>query len=100
MSKVVELAKALVSRPSLTPNDAGCMEFIVEQLQALGFVPEYLPFGEVKNLWALRGEPDQPVFFFLVTPTLFPQALKVPGSTPPSLRRSTTANSTAAAPPI
>jgi len=55
MTDVLALAHALISRPSVTPDDAGCQTFLCEQLQALGFTCEALPFGQVSNLWARRG---------------------------------------------
>ncbi len=55
MSDTLELAKALIARPSVTPDDAGCQELLIQRLEALGFAIERLPFGEVINLWARRG---------------------------------------------
>jgi succinyl-diaminopimelate desuccinylase len=63
MSTTLELAIELVSRPSLTPNDAGCQTLIAEHLQAIGFTIEHLRFGEVNNLWARRGN-TTPLFVF------------------------------------
>ena len=57
------LTRALISRPSVTPEDHGCQELIAARLQALGFEIEHLPFGEVKNLWARRGQAS-PVLCF------------------------------------
>jgi succinyl-diaminopimelate desuccinylase len=56
MSSVLELAKALIARPSVTPEDAGCQLLLGERLRALGFHLEPMPFGEVTNLWAPLGE--------------------------------------------
>lgn len=55
MSEVVALAKELILRPSVTPDDAGCQALIVERLQRAGFTCEQLRFGEVDNLWATHG---------------------------------------------
>ncbi len=52
---VLELARELVRRPSVTPEDAGCQALLGERLAALGFRVESLRFGEVDNLWARRG---------------------------------------------
>lgn len=49
------LAKELIQRASITPDDAGCQAYLIERLIALGFNIEQLPFGEVTNLWARRG---------------------------------------------
>lgn len=45
----------LLARPSVTPNDAGCMDVLGEYLKAHGFVVEEVTFGEVKNFWARHG---------------------------------------------
>lgn len=55
MSDTLELAKELVSRPSITPDDHGCQEIIAHRLKAIGFDIETLKFGEVDNLWARLG---------------------------------------------
>ena len=52
---VVELARELIRRPSLTPDDAGCQQLLGTRLAALGFVLESMRFGEVDNLWARLG---------------------------------------------
>lgn len=56
MSPTLELTCELIRRESVTPEDAGCLELIGERLEALGFDCRMLPFGEVKNLWAVRGQ--------------------------------------------
>ncbi|MGD8310062.1 MAG: succinyl-diaminopimelate desuccinylase [Chromatiales bacterium] len=55
MSPTVDLAIALVARPSVTPEDAGCQDLMIGRLQTLGFRVERLRFGEVDNFWARRG---------------------------------------------
>ena len=62
-SRTVELACELISRPSVTPHDAGCLDLIAQRLAALGFNLEWLPFGKVTNLWATLGS-GAPVFCF------------------------------------
>ncbi|HCA26646.1 MAG TPA: succinyl-diaminopimelate desuccinylase [Betaproteobacteria bacterium] len=59
----LDLAKALISRPSITPNDAGCQELLISRLTALGFHIEPLRFNNVNNLWARRGD-SAPVICF------------------------------------
>ncbi len=51
----LELAKALIARHSLTPDDAGCQEILIERLEKLGFHIEKMRFGNVDNFWARRG---------------------------------------------
>jgi succinyl-diaminopimelate desuccinylase len=50
-----ELARELISRASVTPNDAGCQEILRQRLARLGFKAEPMRHGEVDNLWARRG---------------------------------------------
>lgn len=57
------LAKELLSRPSLTPDDAGCLTVIESRLQALGFRCERLDQGGVRNLWAAHGSGSPLVCF-------------------------------------
>lgn len=52
----LELTSELIRRASVTPEDAGCLDLISARLQAIGFKCTRLPFGEVTNLWAMRGE--------------------------------------------
>lgn len=63
LSPTLELAKDLISRPSVTPEDAGCQELMISRLEALGFKIERLPFEEVTNFWARRGD-SGPLFCF------------------------------------
>ncbi|MFH1493715.1 MAG: succinyl-diaminopimelate desuccinylase [Pseudomonadota bacterium] len=54
-NSTLELAKALIERRSLTPDDAGCQEILIERLEKLGFKVEKMRFGNVDNFWARRG---------------------------------------------
>lgn len=63
MSPTLKLAGELIRRPSVTPDDAGCQALMAERLAAIGFRIEEMPFGEVANLWARRGD-DGPLFCF------------------------------------
>jgi len=53
-SPTLQLAKSLIERPSITPNDAGCQDLIAHRLSAIGFEIYALPFADVQNLWAIR----------------------------------------------
>jgi len=53
--RTLELAKQLIARPSVTPEDAGCQQLMVDRLQPLGFEVQRLRFGKVDNFWARRG---------------------------------------------
>ncbi|MDZ7663199.1 succinyl-diaminopimelate desuccinylase [Thiohalophilus sp.] len=63
MSETLKLAKALIERPSVTPEDAGCQPLLGERLTAIGFQLEPMRFDEVDNLWARRGD-NGPLFVF------------------------------------
>ena len=58
MSRTLQLTEHLISRPSVTPDDAGCQQILVERLAALGFRLETIESGpadfRVTNLWAVR----------------------------------------------
>lgn len=49
------LARKLIGRRSVTPDDAGCLGLIAERLAPLGFELERIDAGETSNLWARRG---------------------------------------------
>ena len=63
LSPTLMLAFELLSRASVTPDDEGCQALMIERLQALGFTIEQLPFGDVKNFWAVRGHHGPVVAF-------------------------------------
>jgi succinyl-diaminopimelate desuccinylase len=63
MDATLELARSLIARRSLTPDDAGCQDLIGERLSACGFTLEPMRFGEVDNLWARHGS-GNPVLCF------------------------------------
>lgn len=65
MNDVLQLTCALIARPSITPDDAGCQPLIAQRLQAVGFSIESLRFGEVDNFWATHGSGDGPVLVLL-----------------------------------
>ena len=61
----LRLLEALIARPSVTPDDAGCQGLVTERLQPLGFDCETLVCGpdhfRVTNLWAVhRGNRPGP----------------------------------------
>ena len=55
MNKVIEYTRQLIARRSLTPDDAGCQDWLAERLVPLGFSLEWVHSGDVTNLWARRG---------------------------------------------
>jgi len=56
MSPTLALTAELLRRPSISPEDHGCLDVIGARLEALGFRNERLPYPPVDNLWARRGE--------------------------------------------
>jgi len=64
MSDTLDLTVELIRRPSVTPDDAGCMDLIAARLEPFGFKTEWLNFGDTKNIWLKRGE-SAPLLVFL-----------------------------------
>lgn len=62
-SPTLALAKDLISRESVTPEDAGCQEVMIERLKKLGFEIEVMVFEDTTNFWARRGN-SAPLFAF------------------------------------
>ena len=72
-SRTLQLAEQLISRPSVTPDDAGCQQLLGERLTPLGFTLETIESGpddfRVTNLWAVRagsgkaGQPSKTIAF-------------------------------------
>lgn len=63
MSSTLDLSCELMAIASVSPDDKGCQEILCQRLSALGFTIEALPFGEVSNFWARRGN-TAPVLCF------------------------------------
>jgi len=60
---VITLLNDLIRRQSVTPDDAGCQDVLMDRLTAIGFECESMPFGDVSNFWARRGT-SAPVLCF------------------------------------
>src|SRR5688572_21362831 len=54
-SETLQLARELIARPSVTPDDAGCLDLIASRLARAGFACEHLDRPPVRNLWARHG---------------------------------------------
>ncbi|HEU4619005.1 MAG TPA: succinyl-diaminopimelate desuccinylase, partial [Gammaproteobacteria bacterium] len=54
-AELLDLARELVRRPSVTPDDAGCQGLIADALAPAGFAAERMRFGKVDNVWLRRG---------------------------------------------
>jgi len=63
MSATLELAKSLISRVSVTPDDNGCQALMINRLEKIGFTIYPLKFGDVDNFWAVHGN-NGPIFSF------------------------------------
>ncbi len=82
MSATLELAQALIARRSITPDDAGCQQLMIDRLTQLGFRVERLRFGDVDNFWATRGE-DGPILAFAGHTDVVPSGDETLWSRPP-----------------
>ena len=51
----LELAQKLIARRSVSPDDAGCLDMVIDILAPLGFKCEKISVNGVDNLWARRG---------------------------------------------
>ena len=64
MSTTLALTQDLLRRPSVSPEDHGCIDVLCARLEPLGFRNERLRFGPVENLWSRRGD-GGPVLCFI-----------------------------------
>lgn len=53
--ETLALARDLLSRRSLTPDDAGCLDLVSARLERIGFRCERIDRAGIGNLWARRG---------------------------------------------
>jgi succinyl-diaminopimelate desuccinylase len=79
---VIEIAKNLMNRRSVTPEDAGCQEAMKDFLGALGFANETMVFDDTTNLWSRRGK-EGPVFCFAGHTDVVPSGPEDAWKTPP-----------------
>lgn len=82
MSDVLELARDLIRRRSVTPEDAGCLPLIGERLERVGFHVEHLRYGEVDNLWVTHGAAG-PTLVFLGHTDVVPSGPEAAWQSPP-----------------
>ena len=81
-SEVLSLAKALIDRRSVTPEDAGCQQLMAEYLSPLGFLVEDLTFHDTQNIWARKGN-EGPLFCFAGHTDVVPSGPEEQWETPP-----------------
>ncbi|MEM8843472.1 MAG: succinyl-diaminopimelate desuccinylase [Pseudomonadota bacterium] len=63
MNNTIELSQQLIQKPSVTPNDEGCLQLIANRLMKSGFDCEELVFEDVSNAWIRKGT-EAPLFVF------------------------------------
>lgn len=63
LSPAIALTVELIRRPSVSPEDKGCLEVIGDRLAKFGFNNERIDFAPVANLWAKHGS-GRPVLCF------------------------------------
>ncbi|GAA4882388.1 succinyl-diaminopimelate desuccinylase [Ferrimonas pelagia] len=81
-SEVLALAMALISRASITPDDAGCQQMMAEYLAPLGFDIESMVFADTTNMWARKGQ-QGPLFCFAGHTDVVPTGDPSQWDTPP-----------------
>jgi len=57
------IAKKLIEKKSITPNDGGCQEYIKKELENYKFSCENINLEDVKNIWLRKGS-DRPLVVF------------------------------------
>lgn len=82
MSDVIALAKDLINRRSVTPEDADCQVMMADYLRPLGFDIESMVFDDTTNMWARKGN-SGPVFCFAGHTDVVPSGPEENWSTPP-----------------
>ncbi|GGF70787.1 succinyl-diaminopimelate desuccinylase [Alteromonas lipolytica] len=82
MTDVLALTKELINRRSVTPEDAGCQDFMKDWLAESGFENETMVFEDTTNLWSRRGS-EGPVFCFAGHTDVVPSGPEDAWQTPP-----------------
>ena len=63
MPKTLELSKELIIKSSITPEDKGCQDLMIDHLKPLGFDVEILNFDDVQNFYAKKGNASPLIVF-------------------------------------
>ncbi len=82
MSLVIDVAKNLINRRSVTPEDAGCQDYMKAWLDESGFTHEDMVFEDTTNLWSRRGS-EGPLLCFAGHTDVVPSGPEDAWQTPP-----------------
>lgn len=82
LSPTLQLACDLIRRRSVTPEDAGCQNQMMDRLRTIGFDCKPLRFEDVDNFWATRGKAG-PLVVFAGHTDVVPTGPEAKWKTPP-----------------
>lgn len=82
ISDTLDLTCQLIERRSVSPEDAGCQDMMINRLDALGFQTQKLPFDDVDNFWSVRGE-EGPILVFAGHTDVVPSGPEEQWQSPP-----------------
>jgi len=82
ITPTLQLAMDLIRCRSVTPEDDGCQDMMVQRLETIGFKTERLRFGEVDNFWAVRGN-QGPILAFAGHTDVVPTGPETQWDNPP-----------------
>ncbi|GAB2882190.1 succinyl-diaminopimelate desuccinylase [Microbulbifer echini] len=84
MTPTLQLAFDLIRRRSITPEDAGCMDLMIQRLEKIGFQATRLRRGDTDNFWAVRnGQGKGPLLAFAGHTDVVPTGPEDNWSSPP-----------------
>jgi len=63
MTKTLTLAKELIKKASITPDDMGCQDHMISHIKPLGFNVELMEYSNVKNFYARKGDSSPLIVF-------------------------------------
>ncbi|CAL4326157.1 succinyl-diaminopimelate desuccinylase [Buchnera aphidicola] len=52
---IIKLAQKLIRIPSISPQDLGCQDIIINRLRKIGFQVKIININNTKNFWAVKG---------------------------------------------
>jgi succinyl-diaminopimelate desuccinylase len=81
-NELMTLLTTLINKPSISPDDAGCQDYLCTRLAHAGFRITRLPSGPVENFWAEHGE-SGPCLAFAGHTDVVPSGAREAWNTPP-----------------